>query len=144
MNNFKEENGIEYRWLILSLCQGWCLVYRKQAFKTNINLTSSFRGHQHSLSWKIKRWCAIAQSCKWYQSTYNVDFVFLAMNSSCWYSHCFPRLMSNSDRWFPTGVSVPRERGNRRGCKDHWGRGEATMHNRANDINLLPLEISIM
>jgi hypothetical protein len=40
-----------------------------------------------------------------------LDLFFFAMNSSCWYSHCFPRLMSNSDRWFPTGVSVPRPEG---------------------------------
>ena len=48
--------------------------FQKASFpKPSSTLTSSFRGHQHSFSWKIRRWCAIAQSCKWYRSTYNVE-----------------------------------------------------------------------
>ena len=42
--------------------------FKKASFlKPSSTLTSSFRGYLPSLPWKIKRWCAIAQSCKWYQ-----------------------------------------------------------------------------
>ena len=59
--------------------------FQKASFpKPSSSLTSSFRGHQHSLSWKIKRWCAIAQSCKWYQSVapWNIYYVGLKQCAS--------------------------------------------------------------